>query len=56
MCIAFDGAYILEAPTAVQGPADDARPAPEATAPEPDRQTESALPAPTGEHLAKVGA
>jgi hypothetical protein len=31
MCIAFDGAYILEAPPADPGIADDRRPAPEVT-------------------------
>jgi hypothetical protein len=31
MCIAFDGAYILEAPPADPGIADDHRPAPEVT-------------------------
>jgi hypothetical protein len=31
MCIAFDGAYILEAPPANPGIADDHRPAPEVT-------------------------
>ena len=32
MCIAFDGAYILEAPAADPGITDEHRPAPEITA------------------------
>jgi len=46
MCIAFDGAYLLEAPAAAPDPADDhRRPSPEVTAPDEDREPEYSSPA-----------